>query len=127
MNQKIFYCLFALILACKANNSYEKAENPLDAAREYIDGTLKGEFEKVRFYMLKNKANELKIEAIQQKYYGSDKSKKEEYRKASIVIYEEKRTSPNSSVIIYKNLIDNKLDTFSVILHEGVWLVDSSS
>src|SRR6266540_2671012 len=50
----IFCC--AILCYCNAKK-YSKAENALDAGREFIDGCLKGDFEKAAFYMLDDDRN----------------------------------------------------------------------
>src|SRR5204863_6505691 len=42
---------------CTENKVYEKAENALDAGREFIDGCLKADFDKATFYMVSDSTN----------------------------------------------------------------------
>jgi len=50
--------IVALFFSCGNNSEYPKAENALDAGREFIAACLKGDFKRANVYMLHNSANE---------------------------------------------------------------------
>lgn len=119
-----FLAILSFFLFSCGNQEYPKAENALDAVREYIDGTLKGDFKKSAAYLQKKESNLEQLEKVKQKYYTYNDQQRQDYRAASLMILKENRTSENESVIYYKNSFDNREDSINVIHTEGAWLVD---
>ena len=57
----MFIMLLSSILigvACKENNHFEKALDPLEAGRKYFEGVQQGDFKKAHFYIINDTANE---------------------------------------------------------------------
>ena len=111
----------ALLFSC---SSYPKAEDPLDAAREFIDACLKGDFDKAGFYMLQDDENKMQLEKLKGDYRTRSASEKEEYKAASINILEEDTVNDTLHIIDYKNSYDNIARKARVIQRDGAWLVD---
>ena len=115
-------CLSAgLLLSC---SSYPKAEDPLDAAREFIDACLKGDFNKADFYMLQDDENKAQLEKLITDYRTRSASDKEAYKEASINILEEDTVNDTMHIINYKNSYDNIARKARVIQRDGAWMVD---
>lgn len=114
--------LIALLSAC--NESYNKAENAFDAGREFIDACLKGDFEKARFYMLNNDANDQQMQKLISDYRLKSSVDKEQYREASITILEESTVSDSVHIINYKNSFDGIARKVKVVDTKDGWLVD---
>ena len=74
-----------LLVSC---TSYPKAEDPLDAAREFIDASLNGDFDKAGFYMLPDEENKAQLEKIKTDYRTKVQQKKKPINDASINILE---------------------------------------
>lgn len=120
-------CLFALLLSLLlpgCSSQYPKAEDPLDAGREFIDATLKGDFEKARAYMLSDEANEKAFGRMVNGYRQKSNEQKTEYHNASINILEEDTVSDSVHIISYKNSFDNIARKLKVTDTKDGWLVD---
>lgn len=111
----------ALLLSC---NNYPKAENPLDAAREFIDACLKGDFDKANFYMLQDSENKAQLEKLKAAYRARSASQKSGYNDANIVILEDDTVNDSTEIINYKNSFDNVARKARVVQQNGAWLVD---
>jgi hypothetical protein len=110
-----------LFLSC---NSYPKAENPLDAAREFIDACLKGDFDKANFYMLQDDENNAQLKKLKAAYSSRSSSEKAQYNDANIVILEDSAVNDTTEIINYKNSYDNIARKARVIQRDGNWQVD---
>lgn len=120
----VVLCLVFLTgIACGSGNRFPAAENSLDAAREYIDGELKGEFKKANAYMLQNDTNENHLKKIKENYYSYNDVQRQDYRNASIIILKESIVSDKTSVIYFHNSFDKKEDSIKVVNEFGRWLV----
>ena len=116
----IFYCA----VLCGCNQKYSKAENALDAGREFIDGCLKGDFDKAGYYMLDDAQNKKLLLEQKRNYDGKSKQEKQEYSQASIIINEDATINDSTHIINYQNSYDRIGRKVKVILHNDTWLVD---
>jgi hypothetical protein len=73
MNRVILF-LGILLSACNGNpKNYQKAENALDAGREFIGACLQGDFSKASYLMVQNEVNIEKLKELQGYYRQKDK------------------------------------------------------
>lgn len=124
MKHLLFVCIYICLMLLCSCNSYPKAEDPLDAAREFVDGCLKGDFDKANFYMLPDEENNAQLEKLKATYRTKSSTEKEAYKEASLNILEEDVVNDTTHIINYKNSYDNIARKARVILREGVWRVD---
>jgi len=115
---------FAGILCCCTGKYYPKAENALDAGREFIDGCLKGDFDKVIAYMVNDETNKDLLLKQKKNYDAKTDKEKQQYKEASIVINEDATVNDSTHIINYKNSYDNTGRKVKVILSNNEWLVD---
>lgn len=115
--------LFLLLFSC-SDNEFPKAENALDAAREFLDGTLKGDFRKSAAYLPQDDKHKEALDIIKQKYYSYNDQQRQDYRAASLIILKERPVTENESVIYYKNSFDGAADSIKVRNMQGAWLVE---
>ena len=116
--------LIIAFISCNTSEEFPPAENALDAAREYVDGTLKGEFKKSEAYLLKSQNNKAQLDKLKQHYYQFNDIQRQNYRKASIIIERENNISDKESVIYFQNSFDKQKDSVTVIQQDGLWLVN---
>lgn len=109
--------------SCNSGNEFPAAENALDAAREYIDGTLKGEFKRSNAYLLQTESNKKHLEERKENYYQFNDVQRQDYRGANIIIEKEQSVSSDRSVIYYQNSFDKKKDSIVVVNTQGDWKV----
>ncbi len=124
MKKMIFLLLPFLLPACNNASQYPPAENALDAGREFIDGCLKGAFDKAGFYMLPDDTNKQDLEKIKQTYSTRNKSDRTQYEQASIIIENVDNVSDSITIINYKNSFDKIARKVKVVKQNGNWLVD---
>lgn len=121
-----FLCLLFFAVACSSQADKEKdeaSENDLDAARSFIQASLKGQYSKARDFMLSDSANDQYMDAVSRMPLSS--AEKQGLWDASINIHSRRLANDSTSIIIYSNSFhkDNR-DTLKVIKRDGKWLVD---
>lgn len=114
----------SLVLGCSGDKKYPKAENAFDAGREFIDGCLKGDFDKAAFYMLKDADNKAHLSKLQADYKLKSKNDKQQYHDASINILDDEEVDDHTHIINYKNSYDHIARKVKVVLQGSNWLVD---
>jgi hypothetical protein len=124
MKQFIICCWLLLTLACNTAPAYPPAQDPLDAAREFLSATLGGDFKKANAYMLHNAENEERLQAFEKLYNGNSEQKKVAYRQASLEIREVDALNDSTTIINYRNSYDRTGHKVKVIKSGNNWLVD---
>jgi hypothetical protein len=116
--------LVLTISSCSDKKNYPKAENALDAGREFIDACLKGDFDKASFYMLNDTRNNDILLKQKKSYSEKSDAEKKEYSNASITIFEDAVINDSTHIINFQNSYDKFGRKVKVILHDDSWLVD---
>ena len=123
--KKIFY-FFSFLLcfgACNnGNNETPKAENDVDAIRNFIQFALYGEYEKAKAYMLRDSINKEQMNAIERVNLSPEE--KRGLATASIIIHNVNRLNDSTTIVIYSNSFKNNRDTLRAVRQNGEWLVD---
>ena len=116
-----------LLISCNGKEqNYRKADDALDAGREYINACLQGDFSKAAFYTLPNDKNSAVLKVLEKTYREKDKEGRQQFRTASININEVKELTDSSTQIIYSNSFDKQPHTLYVLKQKNTWLVDVS-
>jgi citrate synthase len=115
--------LLAGLLACK-NAEEVKSENAIDAARNFIQSALNGEFDKASQYMVDDSLNRQDLHLMERLSKNLTNDEKQKYKEASIRIYETRPVNDSATVIYYSNSYKNKRDSLKVVNQDGQWLVD---
>src|SRR5215831_19898418 len=116
----IFCCV---VFSC-SEKRYTKAENALDAGREFIDGCLKGDFDQASYYMVQDDQNKSLLLQQKRNYDAKSKEEKQQYNTASIIIYEDATLNDSTHIINYQNSYDKVGRKVRVVLQNNTWLVD---
>ena len=122
---------FLLLLSCgliacgsdRQSNS-NSSDNDIDAARNFIQAALVGDFDRAKVFMVKDSVNNENINAIERLNERQGKEEKEKYQTASIRIHQNRNVNDSTSIIYYSNSYKNKIDSLKVIRVGGKWLVD---
>jgi hypothetical protein len=123
--QRFYLFLLVFLFACSNDKvNYSKAENAFDAGREFIDGTLKGDFKKSAYYMLLDTANQALLNVQEKEFRLKDKEGRQQLRTASINIQQVEDIDSITSMIHYNNSFDKKNQILKVIKQNNTWLVD---
>jgi hypothetical protein len=119
----ILFLLFYLS-ACNSSDRYaaEKSESDVDAARNFINASLAGDFHRARNYMLRDSSNDELMNHVERVHLAEEEKKG--LAAASINIHNVRKLNDSATVVIYSNSYKNNWDTLKVIKHDGEWLVD---
>ena len=119
--------VMVLLSACNGKQQdYRKAEDALDAGREYINACLLGDFLKASFYCVVNDKNTELLKELEKSYRLKDKEGRQQFRTASINISEVKDLNDSITEIHYSNSFDKQPHTLQVLKQNNNWLVDLS-
>jgi len=120
------FLLAAMFASCSSTSESapEPAESALEAGREFVDACLKGNFIRAKLYMLDNVANEGLLADAEQKYRQLDRTERQQYREASIIIEQQEALDEKSTIIYYKNSYDKEARKIKVVKQGKEWLVD---
>jgi hypothetical protein len=124
MRRLIFLLACTVFFACKSDSKYPKAENALDAGREFIDAFLKGNSEKAEAYMLMDEENKNLLKKLHRQLKNRNPEDQQGYKESSIIIGDVENVSENEVVIQYKSSYDRTGRKIKVINKDGEWLVD---
>ncbi len=117
--------ILAFALSCTSKKvALLPAENAFDAGREFIDGNLKGDFQKAAFYMIADEQNKQFLSVVEQEYRQKDKEGRQELRSASINLEKVEDLDKEQSIIYYSNSFDKKPQKIKIIKTNQGWLVD---
>jgi len=123
--RKILLFTTILLTACGGKQQdYHKAENALDAGREFIGSCLQGDFAKAAFFLLPNEKNSQQLKEIEKAYREKDKEGRQQFRSASINIAGVTEVNDSTTIITYSNSFDKLPHTIQVLKQEDRWLVD---
>lgn len=123
--KKILLYTTILLTACNGKQqNYIKAENALDAGREFIASCLQGDFTKAAFFMLPSEKNNQELIKIEKTYREKDKEGRQQFRSASINIVEVTDINDSTTLIKYSNSFDKLPHTLQVVKQQDSWLVN---
>ena len=106
-------------------NTPAKSENDIDAARNFIQSALAGDYKKAKTYLLNDSLNQQYIDAFERNYnQRMNTEDKMGYREASINIHQVKPLNDSTTIVNYSNSFKNKNDSLKVVRINGQWLVD---
>ena len=119
----------SVAVACGGSNApddaaYTTAENALDAGREFVDGCLKGKFEKSKFFMVPTPQNDAALNEMQRAYRDKPTEDRNQYREASINIGGVEQLNDTTVIIQYSNSYDKVARKLKVVKRNNSWLVD---
>ena len=113
-----------VIVSCNSGKrQFPKAENALDAGREFINACLTGDFAKAAFFSDSRAGENLKLQEIERKYRLKDKEERQQYRTASINIREVKELNDSITLIYFSNSVDKVSDSLAVVKQKDNWRV----
>ena len=124
---KISYFILFILFFCGCSgtgDAYPAAENAFDAAREFIDGCLKGDFSKAAFYMVSDEENNKDLLQLKNRYKAETIEQKREYHEATIIVLEEAALNDSVNIINYRNSYDKIARKVKTVLRNNIWQVD---
>lgn len=128
--KKTVYFLIALLpvyLACNSDDrqaTTTTSDSDIDAARNFIQSALVGDYEKAKTFMLNDSLNQGHIGAIERLNERLSQQERDKYKTASIRIHKDRKLNDSTSIVHYSNSYRNKVDSLKVMRINGKWLVD---
>jgi hypothetical protein len=121
----IISSLLLLLIACKNNETTEpSSDSDMDAARNFLDAALKGDFKEANKYMLQDSANRDYLFLSERSYQRIIPEKKDSMRKASLRFFDTRQVNDSTTITIFANSYRNDKDTLRIVRRSGQWLVD---
>lgn len=126
--QKLYYALITalLIAGCSQSNHEKKNSDPLEAGREFIDASLKGNYDYAKQYILPDSINLMYFDRAAEFYKNMNENEKKGYKNADIIIAPAgiEKVSDSVSIINYSNTFKNKPEKLKLVKKNNQWLVD---
>ena len=120
-----FLLLFTL-MACNSNEDSKepKSENDMDAARNFLDAALKGNYKQASNYMLQDSTNLGYLDVTQRSYQRLTPVEKDSLKNSSLRFYDTRQVNDSTTITIFSNSYKNDKDTLRILKKNGQWLVD---
>lgn len=116
--------LLTILVSCNATQQYPTAADALDAAREFIDASIKGDFEKANAYMLQDEKNKQLLKEEEEKYRAKSNAQQKQLAESSLQNISIEEISATETIIKFKNSNDNVSRKVKVVSVNNTWLVD---
>jgi ADP-ribosylglycohydrolase len=116
--------LLAILVSCNTTHQYPPAADALDAAREFIDASIKGDFEKANAYMLQDEKNKQLLKEEEEKYRAKTNAQQKQLSESSLQNISIEEVSATETIVKFKNSIDKTGRKVKVISVNNRWLVD---
>jgi hypothetical protein len=116
--------LLTILVSCNTTHQYPPAADALDAAREFIDASIKGDFEKANAYMLQDEKNKQLLNEEEEKYRAKTNAQQKQLSESSLQNISIEEVSATETIVKFKNSIDKTGRKVKVISVNNRWLVD---
>ena len=121
----ISFLFLPFFYACNNNEeTSNKAESDLDAARMFIRDALDGKWESAKQFLVQDSVNVQLLETAESKYNVLDKDEKRNYREAEPRFYDSRKLNDSVTIVNYSNSYMNKRDSLKVVRLNGQCLID---
>src|SRR4029078_4554189 len=121
----IFSFLFFL-MACNSSDKEAgtRSDNDMDAARNFLNAALKGDYKQASVYMLRDSANQEYLNVSERSYQHRSPDAKAKLKTASLRFFDTNQVNDSTTITVFANSYTNKRDTFRILRINGQWLVD---
>ncbi len=125
MNNIFLIAFFSLFfIACNQSAKTVKNSDPLDAGREFIDASLRGDYEYAKKYLLTDTTNQMYFERFVDFDEKKPAADKEGYKNANIIINSTENISDSVTIINYSNTYKKEPAKLKLIKKSNAWWVD---
>jgi len=120
------FLTIVLLTSCATSESYTKATDAQEAAREFIRASLDGNYDKASFYLYKDSAgvNEMLLNKWRNDYNHWTQEDKVGHKNASIRVITTRQINDSSLNYVFSNSYKKDTTTIKIIKARGEWLVD---
>jgi len=121
----IFSFLFFL-MACNSSDKEAgtRSDNDMDAARNFLNAALKGDYKQASVYMLRDSANQEYLNVSERSYQHRSPDAKAKLKTASLRFFDTNQVNDSTTITVFANSYTNKRDTLRIVRINGQWLVD---
>lgn len=121
--------IFSLVIFSNCNNpdkeaKEHKSESDVDAARNFLEAALKGDYKTASAYMLQDSTNIGYLAVTERKYNRMDPDEKRNLGNASLRFYNPLLQNDSTTITVFSNSYKNDKDTLKIVKENGQWLVD---
>jgi len=117
-----------IIFSCNNSNQQDeekKSETDIDAATNFLNASLKGNFNEASTYMLQDSTNTGYLFYTERAYKTIPADDKRELKEASLHFFEPTlRPNDSTTILIFSNSYKNDKDTLRIVKQQGKWFVD---
>ena len=126
MHKSLLIALSTFILFSCNNPSVKTKKNsdPLEAGREFIDASLKGDYDYAKLYLLPDSTNLMYFERFIEFDSKKAAAEKKGFKNANIIIDSAQNISDSVSIINYSNTYKKQPSKIKLIKKNNEWLVD---
>ena len=126
MRKIISFCFVVQLffLSCTQNENAIKSADPIEAGREFIDASLKGNYEYAKKYLLTDSVNTEYFNELVNFNNKLSPHDKDGYKSANIIIDSIQNISDTITIINYSNTFKNTPDKIKLVRINKEWLVD---
>jgi len=96
----------------------------MDAARNFLEAALKGDYKDASRYMLKDSANLEYLNVTERGYQRLSADEKSKLKGASLRFFDTQQVNDSTTITIFANSYKNDKDTLRILKTSGQWLVD---
>lgn len=96
----------------------------MDAARNFLNAALKGDYKNASTYMLKDSANLEYLNVTERGYQHLSSDEKGKLKAASLRFFDTQQVNDSTTITIFANSYKNDKDTLRILRINGQWLVD---
>ncbi len=123
---KRLICFFtiAFFLSCNGGSDYKKAEDAQDAGRQFIRASLDGDYDRARFYILKNEDNLMLLDRWKEMYKKYSRDSIRAFREANIRPISIEALNDSTTLYTYSNSFTKDTTAMQIVRVNGEWLVD---
>ena len=96
----------------------------MDAARNFLEEALKGNYKGASIYMLQDSTNLGYLTVTERSYKRLSPDEKTNLKAASLRFFDTKKINDSTTITIFANSYKNDKDTLKIVKERGQWLVD---
>lgn len=112
------------LVACNQSSKTKKNSDPLEAGREFIDASLKGDYDYAKLYLLPDSLNLMYFDRFIEFDNKKSSAEKNGYKDANIIIDSTQNISDSVSIINYSNTYKKEPSKIKLVKKNNEWLVD---
>jgi hypothetical protein len=120
----VIFSFLLLLMACNSDKQEAKSDNDMDAARNFLDAALRGDYKHASVYMLQDSANQEYLNVSERSYQNRNPDAKAKLKAASLRFFDTQQVNDSTTITVFANSYANKKDTLRIVKRNGQWLVD---